>query len=76
MELLVKHTTLICFVQVSVVYDSGTIQIYEGCQQKINLIGHLRKNLLTMSVNLVAKDYSQLKIEKLADISKHFLTFQ
>ena len=68
MELLVKHTTLICIVQVSVVLDSSTIQIYEGCQQKINLIGHLRKNLLTMSMNFVAKNYSQLKIEKLADI--------
>ena len=68
MELLVKHTTLICIVQVSVVLDSSAIQIYEGCQQKINLIGHLRKNLLTMSMNFVAKDYSQLKIEKLADI--------
>ena len=68
MELLVKHTTLICIVQVSVVLDSSTIQIYEGCLQKINLIGHLRKNLLTMSMNFVAKDYSQLKIEKLADI--------
>ena len=43
-----KHTTLICIVQVSVVLDSSTIQIYEGCQQKINLIGHLRKNLLTV----------------------------
>ena len=68
MELSVKHTTLICFVQVSVVLDSDTIQIYKGCQQKINLIGHLRKKLLTMAMNFIAKDYSQLKTEKLADI--------
>ena len=76
MELSVKHTTLICFVQVSVVLDSDTIHIYEGCQQKINLIGHLRKKLLTMAMNFIAKDYSQLKTEKLADIQKHFLTCQ
>ena len=68
MELSVKHTTLICFVQVSVVLDSDTIQIYEGCQQKINLIGHLKKKLLTMAMNFFAKDYSHLKTEKLADI--------
>ena len=68
MEISVKQTTLICFVQVSVVLDSDTIQIYEGCQQKINLIGHLKKTLLTLAMNLIAKDYSQLKIEKLADI--------
>ena len=68
MELSVKQTTLICFVQVSVVLDSDTIQIYEGCQQKINLIGHLRKKLLTMAMNFIAKDYYQLKTEKLADI--------
>ena len=67
MELSVKHTTLICFVQVSVVLDSDTIQIYEGCQQKINLIGHLKK-LLTMAMNFIAKDYSQLKTDKLGDI--------
>ena len=68
MELSVKHTTLICFVQVSVVLDSDTIQIYEGCTQKINLIGHLKKKLLTLAMNFITKDYSQLKIEKLADI--------
>ena len=68
MEISVKQTTLICFVQVSVVLDSDTVQIYEGCQQKINLIGHLKKTLLTLAMNLIAKDYSQLKIEKLADI--------
>ena len=68
MELSVKQTTLICFVKVSVVLDSDTIQIYEGCQQKINLIGHLRKSLLTMTMNFIARDYSQLKTEKLADI--------
>ena len=67
MELSVKHTTLICFVQVSVVLDSDTIQIYEGCQQKINLIGDLKK-FLTMAMNFIAKDYSQLKTEKLGDI--------
>ena len=76
MELSVKHTTLICFVQVSVVLDSDTIQIYKGCQQKINLIGHLRKKLLTMAMNSIAKDYCQLKTEKLVDIQKHFLTCQ
>ena len=76
MELSVKQTTLICFVKVSVVLDSDTIQIYEGCQQKINLIGHLRKSLLTMTMNFIARDYSQLKTEKLADIQKHFLTCQ
>ena len=58
MELSVKHTTLIFFAQVSVVLDSGAIQIYEGCQQKINLIGHLRKKLLTMAMNFIVKDYS------------------
>ena len=68
MEISVKQTTLICFVQVSVVLDSDTIQIYEGCQQKINLTGHLKKTLLTLAMNFIAKDYSQLKIEKLADI--------
>ena len=68
MELSVKQTTLICFFQVSVVLDSDTIQIYKGCQQKINLIGHLRKKLLTMAMNFIAKYYSQLKTEKLADI--------
>ena len=68
MELSVKHTTLIFFVQVSVVLDSDVVQIYEGCQQKINLIGRLRKELLTMAMNFIAKDYSQLKTEKLADI--------
>ena len=76
MELSVKHTTSICSVQVSVVLDSDTIQIYEGCQQKINLIKHLRKKLLTMAMNFVAKDYSQLKTEKLANIWKPFLTCQ
>ena len=76
MELSVKHTTLICFVQVSVVLDSDTIQIYEGCTQKINLIGHLKKKLLTLAMNFITKDYSPLKIEKLADIQKHFLTCQ
>ena len=68
MELSVRHTTLICFVQVSVLLDSDTIQIYKGCQQKINLIGHLRKKLLTMAMNSITKDYSQLKTEKLANI--------
>ena len=68
MELSVKQTTLIWFVQVSVVLDSDTIQIYEGCEQKINVIGHLRKKLLTMAMNFIARDYSQLKTEKLADI--------
>ena len=76
MELSVKHTTLIYFVQVSVVLDSDTIQIYEGCQQKINLIGHLKKKLLTMAMNFIANDYSQLKTEKFADIQKNFLTCQ
>ena len=37
-------------------------------QQKINLIGHLRKKLLTMAMNFVAQDYSKLKTEKLANI--------
>ena len=76
MELSVKHTSSICFVQVSVVLDSNTIKIYEGCQQKINLIKHLRKKLLTMAMNFVAKDYSQLKTEKFANIWKPFLTCQ
>ena len=76
MELSVKHTTLICFVQVSVVLDCNTVQIYKGCQQKINLIGHLRKKLLTMAMNFITKDYFQLKTEKLAQIQKHFLTCQ
>ena len=67
-ELSVKHTTLICFVQVSVVLDSDTFQIYESCPQKINLIGHLRKKLLTMAMNFIAKDHSQLKPQRLADI--------
>ena len=68
MELSVKHTTLICFVQVSVVLNCNTVQIYKGCQQKINLIGHLRKKLLTMAMNFITKDYFQLKTEKLAQI--------
>ena len=68
MELSVKQTTLICFVQVSVVLDSDTIHIHEVCQQKINLTGHLRKKLLTIAMKFIAKDYSQLKTEKLADI--------
>ena len=68
MELSIKQTTLIWFVQVSVVLDSDTIQIYEGCEQKINVIGHLRKKLLTMAMNFIARDYSQLKTEKSADI--------
>ena len=68
MELSVKQTTLIWFVQISVVLDSDTIQIYEDCEQKINLIGHLRKKLLTMAMNFIARDYSQLKTEKSADI--------
>ena len=68
MELSVKHTTLICFIQVSFVLDSDTIQIYKGCQQNINPIGHLRKELLTMAMNFITKDYYQLKTEKLADI--------
>ena len=76
MELSVKYTTLIFFVQVSVVLDSYTIQIYKGCQQKVSLIGHLRKKLLTIAMNFIAKDYSQLKTEKLADIQKQFLTCQ
>ena len=76
MELSVKHTTLICFVQVSVVLDSDTFQIYESCPQKINLIGHLRKKLLTMAMNFIAKDHFQLKSQKLADIQKHFLICQ
>ena len=42
--------------------------LYMFCQQKINLIGHLRKKLLTMAMNFFAKDYSQLKTERLADI--------
>ena len=37
-------------------------------QQKINLIGHLRKKLLTMATNFDVQDYFQLKTEKLANI--------
>ena len=46
---------------------AANIVSLHGIQQKINLIGHFRKKLLTMAMNFVVQDYSKLKTEKLAN---------
>ena len=76
MTLSVKYDTSNCFVQVWVVLNSDTIQIYKGCQYGFTPLNStedksdwtFEEKIVDHGMNFVAKDYSQLKIEKLTNI--------